>query len=1091
MRRYVLIASLAVFHILTSAAQTLDTDPMVKALKQELQHSFPQLQQQPVPAYFMSLRMADEYKVSIKSAFGAATTSEQHQRYITPQVRLGSMEFDNFKYVNQGTLNPKGRNTQGVCVPVDGKPLAAVHDAIWQETLQRYNIALKNYSEARSKAMTSAENEDKAPCFSPAPVELYYAPELPQSAYTVDKAIWTERLNEVTRVFRDNGTLDSGNASIDFTVIRTWMVTSEGTVVVQNRQTVRIMLNAAIKAVDGMLCPLHQDFFAFTEDQLPSQQQLIDAAKDITTRLLALRNAPVVDPYTGPAILSGPASGVFFHEIFGHRLEGHRLKTGGETFKKKVNERVLPETFNVYCDPTLSRYGNTVLNGHYLYDDEGVKASRVDNVVNGVLRNFLMSRVPLDGFPVSNGHGRTRDGNDPVSRQSNLIVETTKPYTEAELREMLIAEAKRQGKEFGYYFRTVTSGFTLTGEGNSLNSFNVSPVEVYRIFTDGRPDQLVRGVDLIGTPLSMFSNIVAAGNQPSTFTGECGAESGWVPVTATSPMIFVSQVETQRSKAQRQVPALLPQPELKGADGNAADADIILRAMDDEMSRTRSMQFRNLPAPHFVDYRIARTRQTYVVSALGGTVINDRQPVRTIGSVNIVLGDNNMSSEVQVGQAMPLTLASQVSYDDIRRQLWKASDEMYKYSVNSYNSKSNFLQQRPRSEAELAVPELFSAPAVEHIAPSVIEGTAPDFEVALADTLSAVFCQYPELYDTRVTINNVAGDAYRLTSEGVRLRVPIGSVVIEASATVKCHDGAVVTDNWNHVLSVNSPVPATSTLIAELHEFAKSLTAERNAPAVSEYYSGPVMFEDDAVSQTFCESVITPILMASRTVQDGSGKNSQMYGKRIIDTKISISQLGAADTHYAGQPLIGSYAIDADGRAPEQLTVVGNGILRHILCGRHPAVGCKAPTANERFLDNIDKGLHAHAAFGAMRIYASKTRQQQKMRAALAAEARKAGLDYAYIVRAVQGGNLKLYRFDLASGAETLVRAKEVPLAVKTELMHITDISREEKVHNTIVNNNKVSVVAPRSIIVENIEFNFEPQQTEPPFPIAQQTALQ
>ena len=43
--------------------------------------------------------------------------------------------------------------------------------------------------------------------------------------------------------------------------------------------------------------------------------------------LEALRVAPVVDPYTGPALLSGPASGVFFHEIFGHRIEGQRMKS--------------------------------------------------------------------------------------------------------------------------------------------------------------------------------------------------------------------------------------------------------------------------------------------------------------------------------------------------------------------------------------------------------------------------------------------------------------------------------------------------------------------------------------------------------------------------------------------------------------------------------------------------------------------------------------------------------------------------------------------------------------------------------------------
>ena len=236
------------------------------------------------------------------------------------------------------------------------------------------------------------------------------------------------------------------------------------------------------------------------------------------------------------------------------------MKGGGETFKKKVGELVLPADFQVYCDPTLRSYAGEELNGFYLYDDQGVKARRVDVVKDGVLREFLMSRVPLDGFPRSNGHGRTAGGGDPVSRQSNLVVETTAPHSEAELRSMLIEEAKKQGKEYGYYFKEVTSGFTLTGEGGSLNSFNVTPLEVYRIYVDGRPDELVRGVDLIGTPLSMFSNIVCGGDTPSVFTGECGAESGWVPVTASSPMILVNKIETQRRQKSRDLPPILPAP---------------------------------------------------------------------------------------------------------------------------------------------------------------------------------------------------------------------------------------------------------------------------------------------------------------------------------------------------------------------------------------------------------------------------------------------------------------------------------------------------------------------------------------------------
>ncbi|MFR1241028.1 MAG: metallopeptidase TldD-related protein, partial [Butyricimonas faecihominis] len=406
----------------------------------------------------------------------------------------------------------------------------------------------------------SVEEEDKSPCFSEASVEKYYEPSLPDEKQEIDLKIWEKRLNEISSVFKAMPDLQEASASLDFQVVRTYLVNTEGTEVVQNRTHARIILSVTAKASDGMILPLNKDYFAYELKDLPDNSVMVADARAMIKKIRELVNAPVADPYTGPAVLSGAASGVFFHEIFGHRLEASRMTTGGETFKKMVGEVVLPKDFQVYNDPTLTRYADIYMNGHYLYDDEGVKSRRVDNVVNGVLKEFLLGRKPIDGFPRSNAHGRTGGGGDAVSRQSNLIVETRVPHAESELRRMLIMEAKKQGKEYGYYFKTVVGGFTLTGEGNSLNSFNVNPVEVYRVYVDGRPDQLVRGVELIGTPLSMFSNIVAAGDKSSVFTGMCGAESGWVPVTACSPMIFVNKIETQRRNQERDLPPILPAP---------------------------------------------------------------------------------------------------------------------------------------------------------------------------------------------------------------------------------------------------------------------------------------------------------------------------------------------------------------------------------------------------------------------------------------------------------------------------------------------------------------------------------------------------
>jgi TldD protein len=281
-------------------------------------------------------------------------------------------------------------------------------------------------------------------------------------------------------------------------------------------------------------------------------------------QLKNLRNAPVADAYSGPAILSCSAASVFFHEIFGHRIEGQRMKSDfdSQTFKSKMNDYVLPKFVSVVSDPTLSKFAGQDMFGYYKYDDQGVAAQKVIVVNNGILQNFLMSRSPIEGFPNSNGHGRAKAGMAPVSRQSNLIVETKKPLTDKELRKKLINECKKENKEYGYLFDQVVGGFTMTSR-YSPNVFNVSPTIVYKIFVDGRADELVRGVNFIGTPLAIFSEIEGTGDSTGVFTGYCGAESGSIPVTATSPALFIKKIETQKQpEGYGQMP-ILPRPDVE------------------------------------------------------------------------------------------------------------------------------------------------------------------------------------------------------------------------------------------------------------------------------------------------------------------------------------------------------------------------------------------------------------------------------------------------------------------------------------------------------------------------------------------------
>lgn len=64
------------------------------------------LSKQKTAPYFMSLRLQDSKIVVVQSNLGVASADSSRQRMVTPQIRLGSYELDNFKYKNQEVALP-------------------------------------------------------------------------------------------------------------------------------------------------------------------------------------------------------------------------------------------------------------------------------------------------------------------------------------------------------------------------------------------------------------------------------------------------------------------------------------------------------------------------------------------------------------------------------------------------------------------------------------------------------------------------------------------------------------------------------------------------------------------------------------------------------------------------------------------------------------------------------------------------------------------------------------------------------------------------------------------------------------------------
>jgi TldD protein len=542
---------------LTAGAEQKVPSPVLSAMEAELAREMNVLGKQPTSPYFLSYEITDTHFVEAAASFGQLVSSTQnHSRQLDIDLRVGSYDFDNMHVLRGRTAGSGPERFAFLQMPLEDNP-DAIRVMLWTYTDRKYKQALEQYTKARTNAEVKVEQEDKSADFSHETAAM--SSEKPLDT-AVDRHDWEGRVKRYTAPFARLDRVYEADASLTADVETRRFVNSEGSAIETSQTLYRLTLSATTKADDGMVLPRYESFAVSTPQDLPDDATVLKVVARMLTDLEALRKAPVVDPYTGPAVLSGRASGVFFHEVFGHRIEGHRQKNVEEsqTFKKKVGESILPESFSVYFDPTVKREGNTDLVGSYDFDNQGVKAQRVTVVDHGVFKSFLMSRTPIEGFPNSNGHGRNQPGFVPVARQSNLIVEASMPVSKVKLKQMLIEQIKQENKPFGLYFDDIQGGFTLTGR-SIPNAFQVLPIMVYKVYPDGR-EELVRGVDLIGTPLTAFSKIVAADDTVEVFNGVCGAESGGVPVATVSPGILISQIEVQKKqKSQERLP-ILPAP---------------------------------------------------------------------------------------------------------------------------------------------------------------------------------------------------------------------------------------------------------------------------------------------------------------------------------------------------------------------------------------------------------------------------------------------------------------------------------------------------------------------------------------------------
>jgi TldD protein len=409
---------------LASAAPGED-DVVLSALQAELVRTLEAWKGDAAAPYFLSYRVRETRRWSISARFGAlASSTENATRTLDVSARVGSPELDS-THPLKGDFVALGNFHMGQGLPLDGTALA-LQEAVWRATSKELADAQERWLRVQANFVVKVVDDHPSDDFTVMPPVVDVGE---KASLLFEPSRYEPMLVELSAALDRHPDIYRSSADLHAVSQTEYFVSSEGTVLRHPREWLRISLQASTTLQDGAEIVLYRWKDVSDTAQLPSRAELDRWTSELQRDVLELRQAPKGEPYSGPVLLRGRAAGVFVHEVLGHRVEGHRQKDDeeGQTFTDKVGQAILPPFVTVYDDPTLQSYAGEQLNGHYLYDQEGVPAQKALLVDKGVLQGFLMSRSPIEGQKSSNGHGRAQSYAQPVARMANTILETSQP----------------------------------------------------------------------------------------------------------------------------------------------------------------------------------------------------------------------------------------------------------------------------------------------------------------------------------------------------------------------------------------------------------------------------------------------------------------------------------------------------------------------------------------------------------------------------------------------------------------------------------------------------------------------------------------
>ncbi|MFA4852043.1 MAG: metallopeptidase TldD-related protein [Bacteroidales bacterium] len=528
-----------------------------------------------------------------------------------------------------------------------------------------------------------------------------------------------------------------------------------------------------------------------------------------------------------------------------------------------------------------------------------------------------------------------------------------------------------------------------------------------------------------------------------------------------------------------------------------AQINPFMDAMKQEIQRGMdSLKIEKMLSPEFISYSISDAKALQIEAILGAIVKSEERPIRVFES-RVFVGENGITNENYLDENNMWSwsrLSNKIPFsnnkNDIRRALWLLTDNNYKDAITNYEAKISALSQQSLTEEEKQLPDFCTVTKSETLVPYQSFQLNKSQMESLARNLSAIFKKYPLIQTSDVNIFAYDGQVFFANSEGTSVQYPLQITSIKVVATTQALSGEVLNDHVLWFTKNISQLPDEKTMLAEVEKMAKNLSELTQKNAVSEPYSGPILFEGQAAAEVFVQKFFTninglitvrkPVLGSEQIINFAPDKVKEntleaMINKKVISRDISIEALPTL-TAFQNTTLIGSFITDAEGvKAPDTLVLVENGVLKNLLCTRTPSLKMKQTNGHARAaLSN--GGIKTVTGPGVIKMVNNNPAtsvDKKKLKEMLLAAAKEEDLEYAYIIRKVVSDaagiekensyygeskpkidltkTIQVYRVKVSDGSEELVSFAEVQGLSTKSFKRLLATSSEMQVYNTMI----------------------------------------